>query len=265
MARPVVEDREARASVGDDGDGELVTADGEIDESTDGADATTDGADETSVDGFARAPRQLLDQLRYLVNSRELTGEAPLPQTIALTSSMRGEGVTTISQGFAVVLTEDHDARVCWVDLSSAGTDVPDDAVDEAAPPGINDVLAGEVTLADAITVDERSGVSVLPWGSMQNRPAISYRSAQLDAAVAALGEDYDHIVFDMPPVLESSTALPLFRLAGAYLFVVRAGVTRRDQAARSTRQLSEVPLLGTVLNRQSTKIPAFLRRIGSD
>jgi Mrp family chromosome partitioning ATPase len=71
--------------------------------------------------------------------------------------------------------------------------------------------------------------------------------------------------VFDMPPVLESSAALPLFRFAEAYYFVIRSGVTRRDQVRRATRQLSEIPLLGTVLNRQRTKVPRFLQRLGSD
>jgi Mrp family chromosome partitioning ATPase len=225
----------------------------------------SDGTETEPPRGVTPAPRQMLDQLRYLVNSRELTGEAPLPQSIALTSSMRGEGVTTVSRAFAVVLTEDHDANVCWVDLSWAGTDGSDDAVDDATPPGIADVLGGAARLDDAITVDPTTGVSELTAGSARYRSTISYRSAQLDATVGALAAEFDYLVFDMPPVLESSTALPLFRLAGAYLFVVRAGVTRRDQAARSTRQLAEVPLLGTVLNRQRSKIPAFLRRIGSD
>jgi Mrp family chromosome partitioning ATPase len=153
---------------------------------------------------------------------------------------------------------------VCWVDLSWAGADVSDEAAEEG-PLGIRDVLSGAVDLDGVITVDGGSGVSVLTAGSAQDGTTISYRSKHLDATVAALGAEFDHIVFDMPPVLESSAALPLFRFAGGYLLVVRAGVTRRDQAARSTRQLSEVALLGTVLNRQRSKIPAFLRRLGSD
>jgi Mrp family chromosome partitioning ATPase len=264
VARSAVDGVEAQP---DAGDGRAEAREGEPEERTadvDVAPADDARADDAPSSVFAGPPRPLLDRLRYLVNTRELTGEAPLPQTVALTSSIRGEGVTTISQGFAVVLTEDHDARVCWVDLSWAGTDAADDQATGTVPAGIADVLAGEVELADALTVDADTGVSVLSAGSARHRATISYRSAQLDETVDMLRAEFDHIVFDMPPVLESSSALPLFRFAGAYLLVVRAGVTRRDQAARASRQLTEVPLLGTVLNRQSTKIPAFLRRLGS-
>jgi Mrp family chromosome partitioning ATPase len=228
-------------------------------------------ADEFASGPFADITPELVDALRYLVNSRELAGGQPLPRQVALTSSMRGEGVTTVSQAMAIILAEDHEALVCWVDLSGAGSSKPaaaatDDDDEQATAPGVSDVLRGDVELATALTLSNESQVVVLGAGSMTGSGRSgSYRSSDLDALVATLGTQFDHIVFDMPPVLESSAALPLFRFAEAYYFVIRSGVTRRDPVRRATRQLSEIPLLGTVLNRQRTKVPRFLQRLGSD
>ena len=206
----------------------------------------------------------MLDALRHFVNSRELAGAAPLPGKVALTSSLTGEGVTTISRALAAVLADEFDTPVCWVDLSWVG--VTSGVAERAAGPGIRDVLRGDAVLSEVLVACEDPNVVVLGEGTVDPdaRP-VSPRSEDLDELVDALSVDYDYIVFDMPPVLESSAVLPLFRLADAYLLVVRARVTHRDQVSRVTRQLAEVSFLGSVLNRQKSRIPKSLQRVGVD
>jgi Mrp family chromosome partitioning ATPase len=96
--------------------------------------------------------------------------------------------------------------------------------------------------------------------GSGDGHPIVP-RSEDLDDIVDELSIRFDHVLLDMPPVLEGSAGLPLFRLADAYVLVVWSGVTRADQVRRVTRQLAEVPLAGSVLNRQRSRVPAALQR----
>jgi Mrp family chromosome partitioning ATPase len=127
-------------------------------------------------------------------------------------------------------------------------------------------VLDGSADLGDVLVGDDGdASVIALNAGTTRGDRPFSSRSADVDDVVRQLGVGFDNIVFDMPPILESSTALTMFRLADAYMFVILAGVTRSDQVRRATRQLAEVPLLGSVLNQHRVRIPKPLRRIGEE
>ena len=206
----------------------------------------------------------MIEALRHFVNSRELAGAEPLPGRIAITSSSTGEGVSTISRAFAAVLADEFQAPACLVDLSWLGGS--SDAAGGGTRAGIRDVVGGSADLWDVLADSGDPDVAILGEGLADSYPhPISPRSEDFDELVDALTVEYDHIVLDLPPVLESSAVLPLFRLADAYLFVIRARVTRRDQVSRSTCQLADLPLLGSVLNRQKSRVPKSLQRLGVD
>jgi Mrp family chromosome partitioning ATPase len=80
-----------------------------------------------------------------------------------------------------------------------------------------------------------------------------------------ALERHHDRLVFDLPPVLVSSAAIPLARHAGGVALVVRQGVTTEAQVRSAYDRLGAIPSLGVVLNRASSNIPpALLRRISN-
>jgi Mrp family chromosome partitioning ATPase len=86
-------------------------------------------------------------------------------------------------------------------------------------------------------------------------------RSPQLPLALAALDGEFDHIVFDLPPILGGSDALAMVRHADAYLMVVQHGSTPVEQVRAAAEELRAVPSLGVVINQYSTRIPKVLRR----
>lgn len=208
---------------------------------------------------YGPIPPRLTESIRYLINSRELSGEAPLSKRIAVTSSVRGEGATTVSHALAALIADDFDSWVCWVDLSWARSGPPPRPTGQ---PGLFDLLDGRAELNDVIRFMPAIGVAVLGAGTVPRDGRNVGRSADLEEVVAVLSEEFDHVVFDMPPVLESTTGLPLFRFAEDYLVVCKSGVTRSDQLERTTSQLEALRLIGTVLNEQAVKMPRFLQRI---
>lgn len=208
---------------------------------------------------FGPLPGALVESIQYLVNSRELSGEPPLSNRIAVTSSVRGEGVTTVSQAFASALADDFDSWVCWVDLSWARTGPPPRPTGK---PGIFDLLDGRLEPDEVIRFIPEIGVACLGAGTVPANGRNVGRSTELEELIALLSHEFDHVVFDMPPVLESTTGLPLFRFAEEYLMVCKSGVTRSDQLESTTTQLNEIELIGTVLNEQKTRTPGFLQRM---
>ena len=125
-------------------------------------------------------------------------------------------------------------------------------------------MVRGEAGLAHVLVDSDDPNVLRLGEGS-GDTPLIVPRSEDLDDIVDELSSRFDHVLLDMPPVLEGSASLPLFRLADAYVLVVRSGVTRANEVTRATRQLAEVPLAGSVLNRQRSRVPAALQRVPGD
>lgn len=222
-------------------------------------------------DGWA-LPGELTNAVRYIVNSYDVRGLGTVPKRIAVTASLRREGTTTVSQTLAVVLADDFEASVCWVDLAwmsprrSRSSKKKGQPVRTPSGPGLAAHLAGEIGLDAAITVTNHPRIDLLRPGAMpddQQRP--SPRSPAFDRLMADLSQRYQFVVVDMPPLLGSSAALPLFRVVDAYAMVVRSGVTHLNQIKSAVTLLDEVEHLGTVLNHHSPKMPRFLRRLGDD
>jgi Mrp family chromosome partitioning ATPase len=207
-------------------------------------------------------PPEVLEALQHFVNNRELAGNEPLPCRIAITSTTAGEGVSTVAVGLAAVLGAEFATSVVVVDLSWLGrAERSEPSTDE---PGIKDVVGGEALLDDVLVDADDPNVLRLGEGAGDSGLVVP-RSEDLDEIVEELAGTFDHVILDMPPVLDGSAGLPLFRLADAYVLVVRSGVTRVERVTRATRQLAEVPLAGSVLNRQRSRVPAALRRLPGD
>ena len=209
-------------------------------------------------------PKPAADAIRLLLSRYEMVSDAGLPRVIAVTSAVRGEGVTTISRSLASILATDLDSAVCWVDLSWSA---PMPAPDAAKPPaGISEVLRGHRTIDEVAFADpEQPLVTLVPSGDFSPRDQSRLaRSPRLEEAIDHLLLRHDHIVLDVGPVLNTSEALFTIRHADTHLLVVRHGATSAQQVRAVATELSTIPSLGVVLNRYRTRTPAFVRnRLG--
>ena len=87
-------------------------------------------------------------------------------------------------------------------------------------------------------------------------------KSDRLAEVMDELSGHFDHLVLDLPAVLATSDALGLALLCDAYALVVLQGVTTQDQVLDAFDELRGVVNLGIILNRDSSHIPKFLRRL---
>lgn len=244
-------------------------------------------------------PSRTANALRYLL-ARTQSGDQVLPQRIAITSALRGEGVTYLTRSLASVLAYDTELSVALVDLNwrlpaapakgeaatktestpdAAIDDVADDETDEAALPSepapttadrngrsaasLADVLAGDADVVDAIQQTMNPRLSLLTAGelALARRPAVAGGKA-LSTLVEEVATLFDHVILDLPPVLASSDAIQLAHLSDAYVLVVLQAVTREQQIESAIKELAGVESLGVILNRFDSKVPKFLRRM---
>ena len=98
--------------------------------------------------------------------------------------------------------------------------------------------------------------------------PLVGLTSTRMADLLDRLGEQFDWILFDTPPVGLLPDAQLLARLTRAVVFVIAAGVTPQSTVERAVAELGPECVIGTVLNRvEDRRIPAsgYYARYGYD
>jgi polysaccharide biosynthesis transport protein len=126
---------------------------------------------------------------------------------------------------------------------------------------GLSDILTGNATLAQAVL---RSPVSpslfILPAGTPPPNPAELLASPNMRNVLAALREQFDHIVIDTPPTLSVTDAVVLSPNADAVVLVIRSSQTTKQALRRSRELLMRVNarVAGVLLNAVDLRSPDY-------
>ena len=117
---------------------------------------------------------------------------------------------------------------------------------------GLSTVLAGQVSLDDAVQPWGQTGLSLMACGSIPPNPSELLGSRHMDELVAAVRHSFDIVIIDTPPVMAATDAAVVATKADGVLLVVRHGKTRNHELKRATDALRAVDarVLGTVVNR---------------
>jgi Mrp family chromosome partitioning ATPase len=107
---------------------------------------------------------------------------------------------------------------------------------------GLLDVLAGLVSLEDAIALTDLPGVSVLGVGDGSSEDVAVLLETRAHGVLARLGTDYDVVLVHTAPLAESEDAVVL-AAGNALLVSVPAGVLRPSELRFLAEQLRELPL----------------------
>jgi Mrp family chromosome partitioning ATPase len=196
----------------------------------------------------------LRDRLITYFEIKNLTHK---PKLVAVTGCGRGSGVTTVASGLAASLSETGDGNVLLVDMNFEKG---------AAHHFQHGQLA--CSLDDALELEKRDGALVqenlyvvAENSAVGNVPKILHKrfSALLPKLKAS---DYDYIIFDMPPVSETSPTPRLARFMDMVVTVVEAENTDRQVAKRATSLLLESNAnVGIVMNKSFKYVPRGLQQ----
>src|SRR5919201_2526628 len=147
-------------------------------------------------------------------------------ETLAVCSAIAGEGKTTVSIGLAVTIAQDFpERRVLLVETDFRQPVLAGDFGVDASP-GFADCLLNDQPINSAYRATLLDNLCLLPAGGPVERPTRLLRSTRMVAALAAIRQDHDLVILDVPAILGSSDALFLSNLADAAEFGVRGGGT---------------------------------------
>ena len=168
--------------------------------------------------------------------------------SLGITSTLRGEGRTTIAIACAIGAAYDLGLRTVLVDLDLANPRLG--AVVGNPPAGqFGRFLRGECGVAECIHWhDARLGI--ISTGPDDESAAGHLTPAVWRGALNALGTVAEVVVADLPPLTPAGRGARLADSCDAVLMVVRAGTASIEQIRRAVRTLDEPP-------------PVLLNRIG--
>ncbi|MBY4891250.1 AAA family ATPase [Rhodobacteraceae bacterium N5(2021)] len=193
---------------------------------------------------FAESVRNLRTSILMVNPDKE-------PQVILVTSSIPGEGKTTMSLSLARYMGSLEGRRVLLLEADIRRQTLRA-YVDDERPEGVKllDVLLGKARLENADLFDADLGVEVLMGSGGEYNAADLFESRRFGDLITRLRDTYDHIIIDSPPVLAVPDARVLTRYADATIFAIRWGHTSRTQVRQGLDMLDSVghPADGTVL-----------------
>ena len=171
-------------------------------------------------------------------------------KVVGVTSSVRGEGKSTTSINLSYALAA-MGKRVLLVD---ADLRLPTVAkkLKIVSDAGLSDALLDPSKLGNALCVmPSRGNWHVLTAGRIPPNPTELLSSSQMAKLTERLAENYDFIIFDLPPVNVVSDALVASPLLDGMVVVVRQDFSTRREVGRCERQLalSGVKVLGFVIS----------------
>jgi capsular exopolysaccharide synthesis family protein len=171
------------------------------------------------------------------------------PRVIAVTSSIPGEGKTTVAINLASTLAE-AGFTVCLVDADLRRPTIAK-VLGLLSPVGLTSVLIHQIELSEAMQ-SAGSNFYVLTSGPTPPNPSEVLASSYVRDIVRSLLDKVDYVVLDTAPLLPVADGSEVAALADGTLLVARHGVSTDSHIKRAVHALDRVDakLLGVVLNR---------------
>lgn len=197
----------------------------------------------------SEAYRNLRAGIRYLQVDNEI-------KTIIITSAQPMDGKSTTASNLAISMAQagrktllvDGDLRKpkihSYFKLVNAR--------------GLSSIIIEGYDVTKAITpVHEVEHLYLLTSGPTTPYPSELMESQKMEELFNRLKNDYDCVIFDMPPAGQFSDATILARSADGVIMVVAVGNTRIDMAQKTKQRLENMNarILGVVLTKTKNKV----------
>lgn len=201
----------------------------------------------------AEAFRTLRTNLEFIAISNQDHTRA---RTFVVSSAGPGEGKSTTSTNLALALAETG-ARVVLIDGDLRMPGVARYMGIEGGT-GLTDLLIGNVEVPDVLQQWGKDELYVLPSGKVPPNPSELLGSTAMDELLNLLGELFDYIIIDAPPLLLVTDATVLSKRASGVLLVAASGATRKQSltGALATLETAGGKALGIIVTMLPLKGP---------
>jgi capsular exopolysaccharide synthesis family protein len=185
--------------------------------------------------------RFLAVRLRQIRRARDF-------KKLLITSTIPGEGKSTVAANLAITLAQRRQQKVLLIDGDLRRPTLASE-FGLTARAGLTECLGAESGLGTNICYLESAGLWFLPAGQSPDNPLDLMQTPRLAELFDRLTAWFDWIVIDSPPILPLADASIWTRLSDGVLLVAREGTTQKRQLKRGLEALDQSKLLGMVFN----------------
>ena len=171
-----------------------------------------------------------------------------LPKVIMVTSTIPGEGKTTIATNLGLVMA-DNGSRVLLVDADLRKGRLHK-IFGVPSRPGLSEVIVTgfKKQFTKHIGIEN---LDILTAGITPPNPAELLGSKGMQNFLTEASDQYDHIIIDSAPLLGLADAVVLSTKVDGVIYSVHSGMVNKDNLREGVKRLRRVraPLLGAILN----------------
>lgn len=208
---------------------------------------------------------EIIRDVQRLAGVHRLTaarsGGETAPLVIGVTSPRLGDGKTTVALAVANSLAQDFDEGATLVDADFETHSIAEQFGLGQAP-GLVEVLSGDASPSDVVRPLPERSLRIVPAGLALDNSARAVRSNASTQRIRELAGGTPFVVVDLPAAFSSTSTPILARFCDAVIVVARSGRTSKRDLSLTLDRLSESNVVGVVLNRWSSRIPAFVERL---
>jgi len=191
---------------------------------------------------YAEAFKNIRTNLQFLPGNEH-------NKIISITSSVSGEGKTTISASLAEALAR-GEKSVIVLDLDMRSPSLHEN-FNVTNNIGMSNYLTMQYSLREVIKETNIYGLDIITTGSLPPNPSELILSETFTKLLNILKKQYDYIIIDTPPAGLVTDATILMNYSDISFVVIRAQYTRKEFIANINRMAKDYPhnRMGVILN----------------
>ena len=196
-------------------------------------------------------PKSMLSEAyRNIRTSILLSFSEKPPKIIVVSSPNPAEGKTTTAINTAIALSQTG-GRVILIDADMRKPRIHNIFAKDNGI-GLSSFLSGNIQLESIIRSSKIPNLSYIPSGPIPPNPSELLGSTLFKNMIQSLGNQFDQILLDSPPVLGFADSTILSTLVDGVILVVVGGKTPKENLQRAKEMLFQVDarILGVVINR---------------
>lgn len=196
------------------------------------------------------ADSAVAEQCRSILCQAAPRADGDSPVALGVTSTHRGEGVTTIAVHLALQAAQMRGEAVLLVDAQIASPRLH--SLFERPPgPGLSEALQDPHAVSESIHATAHEHLMLMPAGG-PGRSQERFDVTRAEYLFAELRGEFSLVIVDLPPTDEAGEALPLAAAVDGVLLVVEADVSTANAVSEAAELLRRggTHLLGAVMNK---------------
>ena len=189
---------------------------------------------------FVNAFNSLAAEMKYGKNSNGI-------KTVAITSSVKGEGSSTVAINLALALSNSN--KTLLIDTNYENNEI-NEMFEINSKLGLTDIIFSNSKLEDVI-LKKGENLHIIATGSTDINTMSLLDSKLFDEFLDKIRNDYDYIILDTPAIQAASESKLLIRKVDGNILVVKAESTKKDIIKSTIKDMNNLGanLIGIAFN----------------